>query len=79
MLARTHASVALLSSLLINQQYSLGLAFILTAIFCSVLPDLDTPKSFIGRKIWLISWIIKLIIGHRTFFHAIWLNPTLLS
>ena len=73
MLARTHASVALALSLFLADRYSLSIYFILTAVLFSLLPDLDTPKSFIGRRIWPLSWLIKLIVGHRTLFHAVWL------
>ncbi|MBE1301808.1 MAG: hypothetical protein GJ680_18135 [Alteromonadaceae bacterium] len=31
----------------------------------SVLPDIDHPKSFIGRRFPVISWPLRLILGHR--------------
>jgi inner membrane protein len=73
MLARTHASVSLFVSILVLNHYKLGIPFILTAFICSILPDLDTPKSKVGRRIRPISTIIKFLIGHRTFIHAVWL------
>jgi inner membrane protein len=72
MLARTHASVALLASLILAGIYQLNLSFILAAVLFSALPDLDTPKSAIGKRIRPVSTIIKFLIGHRTFIHSVW-------
>jgi inner membrane protein len=72
MLARTHASAALLVSLIIAERYGLGIPFILAGVLFSALPDLDTPKSAVGRRIRPVSTTIKLLIGHRTFIHSVW-------
>jgi inner membrane protein len=72
MLARTHASVALLVSLILADHYQFSINFILTAVLFSALPDLDTPKSAVGKRIRPVSTIIKFLIGHRTFIHSIW-------
>ena len=37
----------------------------------SLLPDIDTPKSYIGHKFKLLSTIIFQIVGHRTLTHSI--------
>lgn len=45
--------------------------FILLVTVFSSLPDIDHPKSKIGRKLFFISWPISLIFKHRGFFHSI--------
>jgi len=36
----------------------------------SIIPDIDEPNSIAGRKIWLISKIIKKVFGHRMITHT---------
>ncbi|HFD2034878.1 TPA: metal-dependent hydrolase [Clostridium perfringens] len=36
-----------------------------------MLPDLDTPNSFIGRKLKIISYPLSTIFKHRGFLHSI--------
>jgi len=72
---KTHLAFSLLLALLLVY---LGLAkpsVILFAsfLFFSLLPDIDTPESFVGRMIQPFSNIIKAAVGHRTIFHSIWL------
>lgn len=38
----------------------------------SLLPDIDHPKSMLGRRIPIIPSIISRIFGHRTITHSIW-------
>lgn len=40
------------------------------ALIGGLLPDIDTPKSYIGRKLFFISPFINKIFGHRYFFHS---------
>lgn len=42
-----------------------------SALLGSLLPDVDEPNSFIGKKVWLLSKIIKFTTGHRGIFHTI--------
>lgn len=37
----------------------------------SLLPDIDSPKSTIGRCVYPISWLINKLFGHRTITHDI--------
>lgn len=37
----------------------------------SILPDIDTPKSYLGHKFKFISTIINQAFGHRTATHSI--------
>jgi inner membrane protein len=46
----------------------LGLA---TAMAASMLPDLDCPGSYIGRKLPFISRPLGMLLGHRGFSHSL--------
>lgn len=37
----------------------------------SLFPDIDLPKSKVGRKVKPISWIIYKLFGHRGFTHSL--------
>ncbi|MCD8510038.1 MAG: metal-dependent hydrolase [Bacillus sp. (in: Bacteria)] len=37
----------------------------------SLLPDIDEPKSFIGRKLFFIAYPLKKIMGHRGLTHSL--------
>ncbi|MGL6174902.1 MAG: metal-dependent hydrolase [Cellulosilyticaceae bacterium] len=37
----------------------------------SLLPDLDTPTSYLGRRILLISYPLSKAFGHRTITHSL--------
>jgi len=41
------------------------------AAFGALLPDLDHPGSWIGRRFKLIAWPITLIFGHRGITHSL--------
>ena len=45
-------------------------ALLSTTLFCSMLPDIDTPNSIIGRKL-AVSRLINRKFGHRTFTHSL--------
>jgi inner membrane protein len=84
MLFRTHVVGAIASGILYFQyfNYNYALQYIFTfftaLLLSAILPDIDTPKSMLGKRVPILSWLLRLIFGHRTFFHAIWL-PLLLS
>lgn len=42
-----------------------------TVTFGSLLPDIDTPYSYLGRKLKLVSYPIYKIFGHRTITHSL--------
>lgn len=41
------------------------------ATMASLLPDICHMRSKIGRRLKLISFIIRLLFGHRTFTHSL--------
>ncbi|MBI2107449.1 metal-dependent hydrolase [Candidatus Woesearchaeota archaeon] len=72
MLARTHLAFALLIGLLTFSYFNLNpILFIIIMSLTSFLPDIDHPKSKIGRKIKILSYPINFVFGHRGFFHSI--------
>lgn len=40
-------------------------------VISSLLPDIDTPYSYLGRKLKPISYLIYHIFGHRTITHSL--------
>lgn len=72
MMFKTHLMFGLFLSLLLFSYFNLNpLVFILILVFCSILPDIDHGKSYIGRRLFFISFIIKWIFGHRKLIHSI--------
>lgn len=71
MLGRTHLALALFISTFYFSHYSYGvmtdIVLLITFILGSIFPDIDTPKSLLGRKTPLIPYLFK----HRGFFHSI--------
>lgn len=71
-LAKSHMALGLLGGLgisyLIHDQLHNNILLPLV-ILGSVLPDIDEPRSFIGKKLPIISHIISLSFTHRGFTH----------
>ncbi|MBI2130412.1 metal-dependent hydrolase, partial [Candidatus Woesearchaeota archaeon] len=72
---KTHLAFGLLMGLLFLEYSNekdkiLFIAFILLG---SALPDIDTASSKLGSKIWPMSRLIEIFMGHRGIFHSIWL------
>ncbi len=75
MLAKTHALFSLFLGIifLVYFDISYPIVFILLMVLASYLPDIDSPKSKLGKKLFFISYPIKFIFGHRKLFHSIFL------
>ena len=72
MMFKTHLLFALFISLLIINYFNLNpLIFILILVFSAVLPDIDHSKSWIGRKIKPLSFLVNFIFGHRRLIHSL--------
>jgi inner membrane protein len=41
------------------------------AMLGSLLPDIDHPKSFVGRRLWFLSLPIAGVFGHRGMTHSL--------
>jgi inner membrane protein len=70
---KTHLSLGVLAGLFFMRQFSLEDPWIFLAIvgFSSILPDIDTKNSWIGKRFKPISWLFSLLFGHRKIFHSI--------
>lgn len=66
---KTHLSFSIfcLVSFIAFTDYSVDIFVISIFFFCSILPDIDTSKSFLGRFVKPIGWFSR----HRGFFHSI--------
>lgn len=67
MLYKTHAAGGFAAGLALAGDPISGLI----AMASSLLPDIESPDSFIGRKLPLISHSNKLVFGHRQVFHSL--------
>lgn len=82
MLAKSHMALGLLGGLgvsyLVHNQVHNGIILLPLVVLGSILPDIDEPRSFIGRKLPLISHIVSLSFSHRGFTHF-FIFPFLIS
>lgn len=73
MMSKTHLALGILLGLVIIDY--LGpespIIFAGVLVFASVLPDIDVPKSNVGKAFRPLSWIISLLFGHRGLMHTI--------
>lgn len=49
--------------------FEVPIIFVTGAAIGSLAPDIDTPKSMLGRCFYPISFLLNKIIGHRTYTH----------
>ena len=75
MMYYTHLAFGLLVSFIFLHFFHLQnlLLFIIVVLFFSIFPDIDEPKSKIGRKNKILSHLINFIFGHRGIFHTIYI------
>lgn len=73
MMFKTHLVFGFLIGLFFIQIFNVSypIIFVLLVTLFSSLPDIDHPKSKIGRKLFFISWPISLVFKHRGFFHSV--------
>ena len=69
---RTHLIFSFLISLLIINSFNIQnkIVFIIIILLASALPDIDSYKSKVGKKIKPISFLINLFFRHRGIFHS---------
>lgn len=74
MTATTHIVFGTFSYLAVSSiigiDSSLMLSSILVLVFASLLPDIDTPKSKLGKLLFFISHKVEVRFGHRTITHS---------
>ncbi|MEM4245156.1 MAG: metal-dependent hydrolase [Candidatus Nanoarchaeia archaeon] len=73
MMLRTHFLFGILVSLLFIHFFPSLNAYLFIALVCagSLIVDIDTSKSGVGRKARPLSWFLELFFGHRGFFHSL--------
>ncbi len=74
MLAPTHSVFGILLTLLIlaffGVQWGMHWTIILCAVFGSIIPDIDHPRSVIGKIFYPIAGFLEHKFGHRTMTHS---------
>jgi inner membrane protein len=68
MMTRTHLAIGLFSSLFLLDHVSHQFAFVVVTLISSILPDVDSNFSTLGRRI--IFRPIQFFSKHRGFFHS---------
>jgi len=72
MMAPSHILVgACAGALLMNDNPSFGVEAIALSAFGALLPDIDHPSSFTGRRTMPLSWFISKFFSHRGITHSI--------
>ena len=74
MLSKTHLLVGLVVGLFALDYVNVHPVLFLAIFgFATLLPDIDSPHSNIGKKALPFSMFLGLIFGHRGFMHSIWI------
>jgi inner membrane protein len=47
--------------------------FLFLVLISGMLPDIDHPRSKIGKKFWFLSKPFSFLFGHRKLFHSVFL------
>lgn len=74
MTGKTHASCGLLIGMYLAKDYGISfesLVIISSAVAGSLIPDICHTKSYIGRRMPILSKVISLLFGHRSFTHSL--------
>jgi len=78
MRGQTHMTAALAAALasikfglIALLPFTIGHGFISLAVFGALIPDIDNPKSTLGRRLMGTSTVINNVFGHRGLFHSI--------
>ena len=67
MIARTHMAFGLLIGSIFSDSHLLMLG----AIIGAILPDIDSAKSFLGKKAMPLSGFFERFLGHRGVLHSL--------
>lgn len=74
-MSRTHLIFSFLIGLLIINSFDIQnkIIFIAILLIASIIPDIDSYKSKIGKKVKPISFLLNLFFMHRGMFHSLFL------
>ncbi|MCR4441944.1 MAG: metal-dependent hydrolase [Peptococcaceae bacterium] len=70
MLWRTHVLGGAAAGLLVSEP-SAAISAMAVGAAAALLPDIDSPFSQVGRRVFPAAWILKLTVGHRGVFHSV--------
>ncbi len=74
MIFRTHMAFALFFALLFVDKFNGSkILFLILVLFSGMLPDIDHPRSKIGKRLWFLSKPFSFLFGHRKLFHSMFL------
>jgi inner membrane protein len=75
MMGYTHAAIGCVLALGVNHLFPSVLGrspeILGMAVLGSLAPDLDEPQSLLGKKLAVIAYPLKLLLGHRGFTHSL--------
>ncbi|CAM3169714.1 metal-dependent hydrolase [Staphylococcus argensis] len=75
MTGKTHLSCGILVGAGLVSYYDTdiftSITLVTLAALSSIFPDICHTRSKVGRKFKLLSWVIRLLFGHRTFTHSL--------
>lgn len=73
MMVYTHVLFAVLSLKVLESTlgFNAGAAAYAAAAIASILPDIDHPNSYIGKRALLLSETVYSAVGHRTLTHSL--------
>jgi len=71
---KTHLAAGILAAIALTKYIpsKSSIAFLAAVIIGSVAPDIDCPKSRVGKKLKIISWMLNFLFKHRGFMHTIY-------
>jgi len=72
---KTHLLIALLVGIILVELLNpiSPLLFLAVLCFAAVIPDIDTPRSKVGKKVGFLSNILNFTLGHRGIMHSLYL------
>lgn len=68
----THLVVSALAGYVVGQEVGCATGAAITAAVAGLLPDIDEPRSVIGRRLPVTSRVLNFTVGHRSITHTIW-------
>ncbi len=75
MTGKTHISCGfLIGTLAVNYYHPdifTSITTVVLAVAGSMLPDICHTQSKIGRRFKILSWLVRILFGHRTFTHSL--------
>jgi len=71
---KTHLVIALLVGIILTEYLNPTYPLLFLGVIClaSALPDIDTPRSKVGKKVGFLSNILNLTLGHRGVMHSLY-------